>query len=98
VIVGLAIFVVAAVLLVSMGGAIVAAPLTLPALALAVRRRPTRGFRIAGAIIGGITAAEVAWAAFYLIVGEAPNRRHRGQTSSLSQNSNTDQQMAFRSR
>ena len=71
-IVGLAVFVVAAVLLVSMGGAIVAAPLTLPALALVVRRHPTRGFRIAGAIIGGLTAAEVAWAAVYLIAGEAP--------------------------
>lgn len=71
-IVGIAVFVVAAVLLVSMGGAIVAAPLTLPALALVVRRHPTRGFRIAGAIIGGCTAAEVAWAAVYLIVGEAP--------------------------
>ena len=70
-IVGLAVFVVAAVLLVSMGGAIVAAPLTLPALFLVVRRHPTRGFRIAGAIIGGLTAAEVAWAAVYLIAGEA---------------------------
>jgi len=72
VIVGLAVLVVAAVLLVSMGGAIVAAPLTLPALALVVRRHPTPGFRIAGAIIGGLTAAEVAWAAVYLIAGEAP--------------------------
>jgi hypothetical protein len=62
VIVGFAVFVVATVLLVSMGGAIVAAPLTLPALALVIRRHPTRGFRIAGAIIGGLTAAEVAWA------------------------------------
>jgi hypothetical protein len=72
VIVGLAVFVVATVLLVSMGGAIVAAPLTLPVLAVVVRHHPTRGFRIAGAIIGGLTAAEVAWAAVYLVAGEAP--------------------------
>ncbi len=71
-IVGLAVFVMAAVLLVSMGGAIVAAPMTLPALFLVVRRHPTCGFRIAGAIIGGLTAAEVAWAAVYLVAGEAP--------------------------
>lgn len=71
-IVGVAVCVVAAVLLVSMGGAIVAAPLTLPALALVVCRHPTRGFRIACAIIGGLTAAEVAWAAVYLIADEAP--------------------------
>ena len=57
-------------LLGSMGGAIVAAPLTLPLLVISVRAHPTRAFRAAGAIIGGLTAAEVVWAATYMAVGE----------------------------
>lgn len=68
---GVALFVVAAVLLLAMGGAIVAAPVTLPAMYVVVRRHPTRAFRTAGAIIGALTAAELAWAAVYLATGEA---------------------------
>jgi peptidoglycan/LPS O-acetylase OafA/YrhL len=54
----------------SMGGAVVAAPLTLPLMYLAARRHPTRPFRWAAGIIGGLTAVEVAWAAVYFAGGE----------------------------
>ena len=68
---GVALFVVAGVLLTSIGGAgIVAAPLTLPLLFLVARRRPTRPFRVAGAVLGGLTAAELSWGLLYLTVGE----------------------------
>ncbi len=59
-------FLVSAFLLLTMGGAIVAAPLTVPLMFLAVRRRRTRGFRIAGAVLGSLTIAEVVWAIVYL--------------------------------
>ncbi|MGH9227042.1 MAG: hypothetical protein ACRD2W_25430 [Acidimicrobiales bacterium] len=69
---GVAVFVVAAVLLTSIGGAgIVAAPVTLPALYLVVRRHPTRAFRTAGGVLGALTAAELAWGAVYIVAGEA---------------------------
>jgi hypothetical protein len=63
-------FVISGLLLLSMGGAVVAAPLTLPLMYLAVRRRPTPAFRWAGGIIGGLTALEVAWAVVYVVDGE----------------------------
>jgi hypothetical protein len=63
---------VSAFLLLSMGGAIVAAPLTLPLLYLAVRgRRLASGLRLAAVLIAAMTVAEVAWAATYLAVDEA---------------------------
>ena len=63
---------VSAFLLVSMGGAIIAAPLTLPLLYLAVRSgRMSAGLRAAAAVIAALTVAEVAWAATYLAVEEA---------------------------
>lgn len=63
---------VSAFLLLSMGGAIVAAPLTLPLLYLAVRNRQLgSGLRLAGLVIAALTVAEVAWAATYLTVAEA---------------------------
>ena len=63
---------VSAFLLLSMGGAIVAAPLTLPLLYLAVRgRRLAAGLRLTAVIVGALTVAEVAWAATYLTVDEA---------------------------
>ena len=68
---GRALFPIAAVLLVSYGGAIVAAPVTLPAMFVVVRRHPSTGWRAAGALVGGCTAAEVAWAVVYLVAGEA---------------------------
>jgi hypothetical protein len=60
----------AAFLLLSQGGGIIAAPVTLRLVFVVVRRHPTRGFRIAGAFIGGLTAAELAWGVVYLLVGE----------------------------
>lgn len=61
---------VAGFLLLSMGGAIVAAPVTVPLLALAARDRG-RGYRTLAAVLAGLTLAEVGWAAAYLAVGEA---------------------------
>ena len=68
---GIAVFIVAGFLLLSMGGAIVAAPLTIPLMFVAVRRHPTRAFRVAGTLIAGLTVAELAWAAAYVTAGEA---------------------------
>lgn len=68
---GLITFALAALLLLSMGGAIVAAPVTLPLMFLASRRHATRVFRLAAVVLGGLTAAEVLWALTYLWVGEA---------------------------
>jgi hypothetical protein len=68
---GVALFCVAGFLLVSMGGAIVAAPLTVPLMFLVTHRRPTRAFRSAGAVLTGATVAEVVWALTYVAAGEA---------------------------
>jgi hypothetical protein len=57
-------------LLLSMGGAIVAAPLTLPLLYLAARGEGA-GLRNAAVVIAALTVAEVAWAATYLALAEA---------------------------
>ena len=63
---------VSAFLLLSMGGAIVAAPLTLPLLYFAVRNEQFgSGLRLAALVIAALTVAEVAWAATYLVVAEA---------------------------
>ena len=63
---------VSAFLLLSMGGAIVAAPLTLPLLYLVVRSTGlSPGLRVAAVVIAGLTAAEVAWAATYMAAAEA---------------------------
>jgi hypothetical protein len=59
-------------LLLSMGGAIVAAPLTLPLLYLAGQGdRIGAGLRTAAVVIASLTVAEVAWAATYLTMAEA---------------------------
>jgi hypothetical protein len=51
-----------------MGGAIVAAPLTVPLLYLAVRNRRTGpALRVTAVVIGTLTVAEVAWAATYVV-------------------------------
>ncbi|MEY2469192.1 MAG: hypothetical protein QOF21_1890 [Actinomycetota bacterium] len=65
------VLVVAGVLLLSMGGAIDAAPITIPLLWIATRSSPSRAYRVATAIVGGLTAAEVAWAALYTMAGES---------------------------
>ena len=70
-VIGVVLFAVAGFLLLSVGGiGVVAAPVTLPLMFLVARRRPTRGFRIAGALIGGLTAAELAWGLVYVAAGE----------------------------
>ena len=62
----------AAVLLFSMGGAIYAAPVTIPLLAYAAMRDElARGWRIAGALVLALTVAECAWAGAYVTVGDS---------------------------
>jgi hypothetical protein len=61
----------AALLLGTIGGAIVAAPITLPLLYLVARRYPGRGMRITAAVVGGLTCVEAVWALCYLAVEEA---------------------------
>ena len=69
--VGIVVFVVAGALLTSFGGAgIVAAPVTLPLLYLVVDHHPSRAFRIAGAVIGGLTVVELTWGLVYAMAGE----------------------------
>jgi hypothetical protein len=70
---GIALFLLTALLLTSVGGlGIVAAPVTLPLMYLVVRSNPTPPFRVAGGLIGGLTAAELAWGLVYLAAGEVP--------------------------
>jgi hypothetical protein len=56
-------------LLGSMGGAILAAPVLLPLLWWATRTTG-RGIRVIGAILAALVVAEVAWAGVYVVVGE----------------------------
>jgi hypothetical protein len=65
-----ALFVVSGFLLMSMGGAVFAAPLTLPLMYLAVRSHPTAGYRWAGGVVAGLTAVELAWAVVYVVGSE----------------------------
>ena len=65
-----AVVVVSTVLLFTFGGAIVAAPVTLPLLYAVVRAHPGAGWRAAGALVGGLTAAEAGWAIAYVTAGE----------------------------
>ena len=58
-----AVVAVSAILLLSIGGAIVAAPVTLPLLYVAARTdRLAPGLRMAAVTVAGLTVAEVAWA------------------------------------
>jgi hypothetical protein len=59
------------VLLLSYGGAIVAAPLTVPLLFLAARASSSKSFRVCAGIVVVLTIAELAWALTYFTVGEA---------------------------
>ena len=70
-VIGLVTFAVAGFLLLSMGGAIVAAPLTVPLMYVASRRHPTRGFRVAAVVLSALTVGEVVWALTYLTVEDA---------------------------
>jgi hypothetical protein len=70
-VVGVVVFLITGALLTSIGGlGIVAAPVTLPLLFLIVFAHPTRPFRVAGAIIGALTAAELTWGLLYLVGGK----------------------------
>ena len=57
-------------LLLTMGGAIVGAPLVLPLLAWTAGRTPSTRVRALAAVLAALTAAEVGWAAVYLTLGE----------------------------
>ena len=59
------------VLLVSYGGAIVAAPVTVPLMFLAARSSSSKGFRVWTGVVVTLTVAEAAWAVTYLTLGEA---------------------------
>lgn len=63
--------VVASVLLLSMGGAIFAAPIVVPLLFVAARRSPSVAYRVWSGIVVVATVAEVAWALTYLAAREA---------------------------
>lgn len=65
-----AILAVAAFLLVSMGGAIVAAPLVVPALVWAMRTSGSALYRRAATVVVALTVGEVAWALTYVTAGE----------------------------
>lgn len=69
--VGFVVFGVSAILLASMGGAIIAAPVTIPLIVVASRRHPTAAFRAVGAVLVGLTSGEVVWALTYLAIEEA---------------------------
>ncbi len=60
-----------AILLVTFGGAVVAAPLTLPLLVRTGRTATSGTIRGLAAFVAGLTAAQVAWALVYVAVGES---------------------------
>ena len=60
----------AAFLLLTMGGAVVGAPVVLPLLAWTAVRTPSTRLRALAAVLAALTAAEVGWAVVYLTVGE----------------------------
>lgn len=68
---GVALFVACGFLLMTMGGAVFAAPVTLPLLYVVVRLHPTAPFRWFGGVLAGLTVVEVVWAVVYLADGEA---------------------------
>lgn len=68
---GIALFVLTGFLLMSMGGAVFASPVTLPLMYVAVRRHPTAAFRWVGGVLAGLTTVELAWAIVYFVDGEA---------------------------
>jgi hypothetical protein len=68
---GIALFCVSGFLLLSMGGAIIAAPLTVPLLFVVMLHRPTTAFRTIGALLAGATVGEVVWALTYVAADES---------------------------
>ncbi len=69
--IGLVTFGVSGFLLLSMGGAIIAAPVTIPLMYIAASKNPKQGFRVAATALSALTTAEAVWAATYLAVDEA---------------------------
>lgn len=65
-----ALLAVCTVLLVSYGGAIIAAPITVPLLFAASRSSSSTGYRIGAGIVVALTIAELAWALTYVVLGE----------------------------
>jgi hypothetical protein len=65
------VLVVSTFLLVSMGGAIFAAPLTVPLLVIAARSTSSIGYRVWAGFVLVATVAEVAWAVTYVAVRES---------------------------
>ena len=66
------IFLIAIVLLISVGGeGIVTAPLMIPLLYIRVRMRPTKPFKFVGGLLAALTAAELGWGITYRLAGDA---------------------------
>ncbi|HEV2810759.1 MAG TPA: hypothetical protein VGV93_10235 [Acidimicrobiales bacterium] len=68
---GVLLFTIAGLLLLSMGGAVLAAPVTVPLMLVVCQRHRTTTFRVAGVVLVGLTVAEVVWALTYLQLQEA---------------------------
>ncbi len=69
--IGLVTYLVAGFLILSMGGAILAAPVIIPLMWIAASRHPTRAFRVSATVLSALTVAEIVWALTYLAVAEA---------------------------
>ncbi len=65
------VFVVAGLLLLLMGGAVIAAPATVPLMHIAASQHRTPAFRRLAVVLSALTVAEVAWALTYLELEEA---------------------------
>ena len=66
------IFLIAVVLLISVGGeGIVTAPLMIPLLYIRVRMRPTKPFKFVGGLLAALTAAELGWGITYRLAGNS---------------------------
>ena len=61
----------AALLLGTVGGAVVASPVTLPLLYRIARRYPGGGLRVAAGVVGALTCVETVWALCYLAFEES---------------------------
>jgi hypothetical protein len=69
--IGWTLLAVCTVLLVSYGGAILAAPITVPLLFMTAGSSESIGYRVCAGIVAVLTIAETAWAVTYLTLGEA---------------------------
>ena len=60
-------FLLSGLLLLTMGGAVFAAPVTVPLMYLAVRRHPTAPFRWFAGVLAGLTTVALGWSGVYLL-------------------------------